>query len=358
VVQIDAKFRHLIPPLSDDEFGLLRESIIRDGCRDPLVVWEEEGLLLDGHNRFDICAANGIEFKTVSLSFAAREEAEDWIDANQLGRRNLSPDQASLLRGRRYNRVKKTKAEAGAIGGASKPQNEECLPTTAETLATQHGVSRATIERDGAFASAVEAIKETVPDIEARVMTGDIPSKKAVVDAAKEPESAAYHLARNSGNNEWYTPSEFIGAARRVMGGIDLDPASCEVANRTVKAENFYSAEDDGLSKEWFGRVWLNPPYSGDMIGPFCEKVASSVEKGLVSEAIVLVHNSTETAWFARLVDAASAVVFPTRRIQFVGRDGVTPAGSPLRGQAFVYFGERKDEFMREFLGFGWGAEI
>lgn len=68
------------------------------------------------------------------------------------------------------------------------------------------------------------------------------------------------HVAFNSGNNEWYTPKEIIDAAREVMGEIDLDPASSELANKTVRAEKFYTINSDGLTKEWHGRIWLNPP--------------------------------------------------------------------------------------------------
>lgn len=71
------------------------------------------------------------------------------------------------------------------------------------------------------------------------------------------------HVANNSGqNNEWYTPPEYTHAARECMGAINLNPASCEIANRTVRATTYYTIEDDGLTKPWYGRVWLNPPYS------------------------------------------------------------------------------------------------
>ena len=119
---VDEEFRSLIPPLTDEERAGLEENLLRDGCLEPLIVWAERQILLDGHNRKDICDRYGIDYEIRELSLPDREAAADWIDAHQLGRRNLTPEQMSLLRGRRYNRLKKDKAgrqsEADAAEGS------------------------------------------------------------------------------------------------------------------------------------------------------------------------------------------------------------------------------------------------
>ncbi|MDP8929537.1 MAG: phage N-6-adenine-methyltransferase [Actinomycetota bacterium] len=63
-----------------------------------------------------------------------------------------------------------------------------------------------------------------------------------------------------TGNVEWYTPRPYLDAAVAVMGAIDLDPASCDLAQRNVRAVRYFTTEDDGLRQDWWGRVWLNPP--------------------------------------------------------------------------------------------------
>lgn len=158
------------------------------------------------------------------------------------------------------------------------------------------------------------------------------------------------HVANNSGNNEWYTPADIVARARVVMGGIDLDPASSEIANRTVRATTFYTADDDGLTKDWAGRVWMNPPYAQPLITQFCEKLAGSI--GGVEQACVLVNNATETGWFHVLLESSSAVCFPRGRIRFLDVSG-NPSGSPLQGQAIIYFGVNTDEFIEEFSTLG-----
>jgi len=111
-------------------------------------------ILIDGHNRHEICTKHNIKFQVTPKFFDDRESAMDWMDANQLGRRNLQPQQASVLRGRIYNRRKKAKGSVNQHTVA-KDQNEP-LQTTAEVIAKETGVSPATIKRDGKLAEEVE----------------------------------------------------------------------------------------------------------------------------------------------------------------------------------------------------------
>lgn len=160
------------------------------------------------------------------------------------------------------------------------------------------------------------------------------------------------HVSHNSGENEWYTPKEYIEAARQVMGSIDLDPASTEKANEIVQAKQFHTIEDDGLSHPWYGNVWMNPPYSQPLIDKFSEKLVNDRVFGKISQACVLVNNATETSWMQRMLDTCSAVCFISGRIKFIDKDG-EPKGAPLQGQSILYFGKNVNEFWEVFSQFG-----
>jgi hypothetical protein len=363
-IKIDAEFAGLIPPLSAEERQQLEDNIVEHGgARDPLVVWASKGTLtlLDGHNRYEICTRLELPFDVHELRFKSREEAADWIDKNQLGRRNLDARQMSLLRGRRYNRTKK--ANDGSRGNQHTEAADKM--STAESLAAEHGVNEKTIRRDGEFAEAVEAL-----GIEREIVAGEIDAPKhEIVAAAKAlPEQATReqvseaveavksrpHVANNSGDNEWYTPREYIQAARLVLVSIDVDPASNPVANEIIEAATFYTAEDSGLDKDWHGTVWMNPPYESGLIGQFAEKLCDSYASGNVTSAIVLVNNATETRWFQSIAEQASAACFPKGRVKFWHPRKVAV---PLQGQAILYLGPNPDEFARAFSQFGFCME-
>jgi phage N-6-adenine-methyltransferase len=121
-----------------------------------------------------------------------------------------------------------------------------------------------------------------------------------------------------TGENEWYTPPEYLDHARAVLGEIDLDPASSRDAQRTVKAAEFFTLSDDGLKHEWRGRVWLNPPYAQPAIAHFVSKMMEERLSGRVTAAIMLTHNYTDTAWFQEAASVADAICFTRGRVRFI----------------------------------------
>jgi hypothetical protein len=162
------------------------------------------------------------------------------------------------------------------------------------------------------------------------------------------------HVTKNSGEIEWYTPPEFIERARRVMGGIDCDPASSDIAQRTVRAGTYYTKETNGLDPAhlWGARVWFNPPYARGLIGRMIDELAMRLVWGEVEEAVVLTNNGTETRWGQWLLDHADATCFPSRRIAFLNPEGV-PGTQALQAQMFSYFGPHVDRFAAEFADVG-----
>jgi len=161
------------------------------------------------------------------------------------------------------------------------------------------------------------------------------------------------HVTHNSGtNNDWYTPPHILDAARNAMGDINLDPASSKVAQTLVKADKYFTEEDDGLSHDWFGSVWLNPPYSRGWVKKFMEKLVVEFNSGRVSQAVALVNNGTETAWFQGAASQCSAICMPRGRVKYLTSD-LSSANGPLQGQVLIYFGDSVSNFINSFVDIG-----
>lgn len=135
--------------------------------------------------------------------------------------------------------------------------------------------------------------------------------------------------------NEWYTPPELI----RNLGIFDLDPCTSDVAHHfNQSAKNYYTKEDDGLTREWFGRVWLNPPYSQPLISKFVKKMAEH------NNGIALLYNRCDNKMFQDIIfPLADSVSFIENRIKFYRPDG-SIGGNPGCGSVLIAFGFENTE--------------
>lgn len=296
---------------------------------------------------------------------AAKKLKWDTIAANIV--RSLDDAVLALAAERDENTCRKefTPSEAVAIGGKL-----EKLEKQSAKERQGNRVDIAEKELGGNLPRSSEKSRDKVG--EAVGMSGRTYEKaKAVVESGDEELIAemdetgkvdpAYkqlpHVANNSGNDEWYTPVFYLDAAREVLGTIDVDPASCEAAQVFVKAEQYFTADEDGLAHEWHGNIWMNPPYSTGLVSQFIDAFMEEWESEHIKEAIVLVNNATETVWAQNAMASAIAVCFPKGRIKFCDATG-KPANSPLQGQVFCYYGTNAAKFLDVFGAFGVCMEV
>jgi hypothetical protein len=192
-----------------------------------------------------------------------------------------------------------------------------------------------------------EAVEQA---IQGALADGRAPTKEDIRRAIESPNvrRSDSQLIQQSLSSEHYTPSQYLHAAREVLGGIDLDPASCVEANKVIGATTFFSADDNGLDKPWSGRVWLNPPY-GRLAGDFAAKFVEEFGAQHITAGIMLVNaHCTDTEWFQPLWDGL--LCFTDHRINFYGDD--ERSGS-THGSIFVYFGPHNARFTQVFAQFG-----
>ena len=170
MITINPELQSLIPPLTAEEYAQLEANILADGCKDALVVWQERQTLLDGHHRYEICERHALQHDITELSLPDFESAKAWMIANQLGRRNLTPEQMRYFRGEQYNLQKRQ----GKRTDLTSHHHDGKSQTTAQALADRHKVGKATIERDAAYARAVDTIAEAVgPEIRQAILARD-----------------------------------------------------------------------------------------------------------------------------------------------------------------------------------------
>lgn len=312
---------NIFPLIEGEEFEKLVDDIRANGLLNPIVLYE--GQILDGRNRFNACQQAGVQ--PLFLEYEGNNPLNHVVSLN-LTRRHLSESQRALVGAKLAN----MKAGDNQYGNANLRDHtsinhaSQLLNISPRSINTAKKVLREAPQED------IEAIER-----------GEMTVNKAVNNLI---------VTKYTGNEEWYTPKKYIDMAREVLGKIDIDPASNAFANQTVQATTFYTKKDDGLTKEWQGKMWLNPPYSS-IIAEFINKTCNSEV-----EAIVLTNNSTDTKWFAQGANNCDAICFTYGRINFY--DDTNKKSSPTNGQAFFYFGDNVEKFKEVFKEIGFVVQV
>ena len=190
-LKIDPEFQGKIPPLTFEELNQLESNILRDGrIINPIIVWQ--GLIVDGHNRYTIAKKHPeIPFTVHEKAFANRYEAIIWICKNQLGRRNLTPEQKKYLIGKQYDAEKAIHGgDRKSSSAKSSSQNGNLIenPKTCKRIAVENGVSKNTVIRAEEFAKGVDAAEEAVPGTRQKVLSGEVkPTASEIASVARAP---------------------------------------------------------------------------------------------------------------------------------------------------------------------------
>ncbi|MEA5258130.1 hypothetical protein VB264_10095 [Arcicella aquatica] len=258
------ELRSFIPPLLDSELAQLKANLLANGCKDPLLLWETtkdvigEGnvtepayVLIDGHNRYGICKEFGVSFNVQLLSFNSFKEVKEHMIDLQLGRRNLNAQQASYLRGLRYNTEKNDvsdnlqgKKEGFSSDGQNDHLENAVKITTAERLAKEYNVGEKTIRRDAAFAEGLEKLTPTL--------------RNEVLSGKKKVEKSKIQLLAKS--NEKNQSIDDIEKVEEIL-------LQQESNTKEKKSEN----DSNDIAQEKYNKVLgaINEAYASRNIGAF-----------------------------------------------------------------------------------------
>ncbi len=321
---------------------------------------------------------------TDQLGIRLHERADsgrmDPLDAARQAARLVAAGHAALMRASTVAQAKRVRDQAQAIFAYMKQQGD------AENAAREAGVlkvraerrlgellSRTEMDRGGRprkgknrsqAANGLDALGVTKDQSSRWQRVASLPSEifeAFIAEAEEVTTSGALRLAAggrlaafSSSSVEWWTPPRIVEAVRKVLGEIDVDPASSAEANATVRAKKFFDSKEDGLSIPWFGRVYLNPPYGlidgESSANIWSRKLVREFDAGRVTSAVLLANATTQCRWFQALV-ARFPACFVAGRIAFQ-----TPgrlAQGPISGSALFYLGPSVSAFVETFSKFG-----
>lgn len=328
----------------------LRASIERFGVLVPVVV-SQDGEVLDGNHRQRIARELGIDFKVSVVEVADEDEAREIAVTLNADRRQLDPVQRREAVAHLRQQGHSYRAIGEALGASEPTVRRDFERATASGDAVQPETVRGL---DGKERPATRKVTEreshsttyeTTP--EQAVTVHETFDADTVEELEAEPQAdQTSRLApmMSSDSPEWYTPADVVERAVKVLDGIDLDPCSNSHDTPNVPADNHFTHVEDGLTREWHGTVYMNPPY-GRGIDQWVGKLRDEYEAGRVTAAVALVPARTDTQWFRLLRDYP--VCFLTGRLRFLSPDGETDP-APFPSAAF-YLGNSDDVFAEVF---------
>lgn len=357
----------LFPMLGEEELGKLAADIEINGLRNPIVLYRGE--ILDGRNRLKAC-----ELVDVEPRFEEYEGADPvaFVISTNLHRRHLSPAQLVAISLEALPMFEAEALERYQEGVGRPSKSGEIFPQIKEAEREPRARDKAaeTFGVNPRYVSDGKRIKAEAPEL-IELMKADainVPQAKELAkldedrraaaveriqsgDEARQVVKQAATAAFSSVSDQWFTPTDILERARKVLGAFDLDPASSEIANREVKAARYFTKDDDGLVQAWSGRVWLNPPYGRNESGISNQDLwsATLIERwisGEIEAGMLLVTFSPDRSWFRRLWSHPLCCFH--KRMKFRTPGGDVPT-SPVDANVLVGVGVDLEAFIEAF---------
>lgn len=266
-LQIDEAFKQLIPPLTLTERKHLEENILKDGCREPLCVWRN--IIIDGHNRYEICTRLKIPFYVQQVEFNSRDEVIVWICANQLGRRNISDETRRYLIGKRYemekklgkmnplgnNQYQQKNKEPGSISGEN-IEVKKSMIKTAEKLGDEYHLSPKTVRKYAIYAKSIDDLSSKEPEFISEVLNGRVKiSQYNLKKLSKQPSKTINTIKQKLNvKDEKFIPYSSVRKAipkkknRASIKDMPLYDPDAEVSSLTLTIPSWISSIDRTLS--------------------------------------------------------------------------------------------------------------
>ena len=341
----------LFSDLSDTEYQELKTDIEKNGIiNKEIIIYENE--ILDGWHRYKIASELNLLDTIDLVQLSPAINPTDYVVSQNLYRRHLTASQRAQI-------IVEANEYSKNHGGDRKTQvfsSSKWNLKNTQQLAEKAQVGAASIDR----AKRVSDFGRSDEVISGEKSAGEIIKEERGKREKAEQELEAIKnknkfMGHTTGEYEWYTPKEYIYAVKAVLGEIDLDPASSEIANQTVLAKKIYTENDNGLDKTWTGKVFMNPPFKSELIKQFVPKLINHYLQNDISEAILLTDSCTETAWYQDALKTASAYCHPKGRLKFYNPLGKIQV--PQRPQTFFYFGNNPHKFCEIFSSKGFTTE-